>query len=672
MRRLLLLAAAATLALPSRAAAAPDPGLDWSMDSATIARSCAAAIASVDKRVRTIARPRPSGAGFTFANTVLPLENATADENDALAAQLFLSSVATSKAVRDASLACDTNVENEFSALTALPGLDAAVESAAASGTAKTVYDRKLTDLWVETLHRSGAQLSPARRAEFVKLESTLHDLENRFGQNLADDTTTIEIASRQAGGIGEDMLAGFGRTAGGYTVPVDSGTYEFLSQSTSEDARRTYYLAFNNRAAAANVPLLERAIAVRDRLAHLLGYETWADYRLADRMASTPARVEKFIGSTTTALAPSVAAQIDAMQSAIRTENRDSRAALQPWDVKRGEYLVTKAHAVDGNAVKQYFPVQHTIDAVLDVYSTLLGVRFAKVAPANAWAPGVLEYRVLDAASGKLLGITYFDLFPRPGKYDYFANFPILTVRETPSGRVPVAAIVGNWPKPSAGSPALLSHSDVVTFFHEFGHDLAALLATAPYETLSDGFRTDFVEAPSQMLENFAWQPEILRRITSNWKTGEPMPDSLIAQLVASRETTHAYEIDRLLVYGKIDLEYHSMGPHVDTTAVWAKTAGQMLPLLYYPGTHPQVAFGHMMGGYDAGLYAYPWALVYAQDMFTAFAQGNVLDPAVGMRYRTTILAPARTYEPDEEVQAFLGRPSRPDAFYAELSVTP
>jgi thimet oligopeptidase len=671
MRRFLCLAAtAAALALPAVAGAAP--ALDWSMDAPTLTRTCAAAIAGADARVRALARPRGAGAKYTFANTVLPLESAFADENDALAAQQFLSSVAPEKAVRDASLACDTRVEDQFSALTALPGLDAAVERAAASGTAKTVYERKLTDLWLETLHRSGARLSPARRAEFVKLESTLHDLENHFGQNLADDTTTIAINRRQIGGIGKDMLAGFSQANGAYVVPVNSGTYEFLTQSTNEDARRAYYIAFNNRAAAVNVPLLERAIAVRDRLAHLLGYETWADYRLSDRMAGTPGRVEKFIATTTTALQPAVARQIEAMQAAVRVENRDSRATLQPWDVKRGEYLVDKAHAVDANAVREYFPVQHTIDAVLDVYHTLLGINFEQVKPADAWAPGVLEYRVIDTASGKLLGLTYFDLYPRPGKFDYFANFPILPVRATPSGRVPIAAIVGNWPKPAAGSPALLSHDDVVTFFHEFGHDLAALLATAPYETLSDGFRTDFVEAPSQMLENFAWQPEILRRITSNWKTGAPMPDALIAQLVASRETTRAYEIDRLLVYGKIDLAYHSMGPHVDTTAVWAKTAAQMLPLLYYPGTHPQVAFGHMMAGYDAGLYAYPWALVYAADMFTAFAQGNVLDPAVGMRYRTTILASARTYEPDEEVQAFLGRPSRPDAFYAELSVSP
>ena len=225
------------------------------MDAATIARTCAAAISSADARVRAIARARGSGAAFTFANTVLPLENAIADESDALAAQLFLSSVAPSKAVRDASLACDTNVENEFSVLTALPGLNAAVEFAAASGTAKTVYDKKLTDLWLETLHRSAAQLAPPRRAEFVKLESTLHDLENRFGQNLADDATTMELPSRQTSGLGSDMLAGFTHSNGGYTVPVNSGTYEFLTQSTNEDARRAYYMAFNNRAAARERP---------------------------------------------------------------------------------------------------------------------------------------------------------------------------------------------------------------------------------------------------------------------------------------------------------------------------------------------------------------------------------------------------------------------------------
>jgi Zn-dependent oligopeptidase len=329
---------------------------------------------------------------------------------------------------------------------------------------------------------------------------------------------------------------------------------------------------------------------------------------------------------------------------------------------------LVSKAHAVDPEAIRQYFPVAHTIDAILDIYHTLLGVDFTAVTPVDAWAPGVLEYRVTDSATHKLLGITYFDLYPRPGKFEHFANFPILPVRTIGGSHVPIAAIVGNWPQPAPGQPALLSHDDVVTFFHEFGHDMAALLATAPYETLSEGFREDFVEAPSQMLENFAWQPSILERVSSNVQTGAPMPSDLIAKLVASRSTDDAYEMTRLVTLSTIDLAYHSSGPHVDTTAVWNAIAGTMDPLLVYPGTHPQVAFGHLMGGYDAGLYAYPWAKVYAQDLFTAFA-ANPLDPAVGMRYRVDILAPARTIEPDEEVRAFLGRPMDPSAFYAEFA---
>jgi Zn-dependent oligopeptidase len=268
-------------------------------------------------------------------------------------------------------------------------------------------------------------------------------------------------------------------------------------------------------------------------------------------------------------------------------------------------------------------------------------------------------------------LGITYFDLYPRPGKYGHFANFPILPYRAG-SGRLPVAAIIGNWPRPAPGKPALLSHGDVVTFFHEFGHDMAALLATAPYETLSEGFRLDFVEAPSQMLENFVWQPEILKRVSSNWKTGEPLPDATIAALAASRKSNDAYEELRLITVSKIDMAYHTMGPRVDSTAVWASIAQTSMPLLYYPGTSPQVSFDHLMGGYDAGLYAYPWAKVYAQDLFTAFAGEHLLDPAVGMRYRTDILQPARAQEPDEEVRAFLGRPMSPDAFYAEFGVTP
>ena len=657
---------AATLLAPQ---AGPPVALDWEMNASQIATSCDAAIAALRSRVDQLVA---ISGKRTFANTVLPLEDATADLNDGLAAQLFLFNVATDPATRQASLACQTNAGDALSAVDADPRLYAAVNAAAQSGTAKSVYDRKLTERWVTTLRRSGAALDPARQREYVMRLRELTELQSRFGENLANDTTTIEIMRKQADGIPRDLLATYNRTRDGFIVPVNESTLSFLQYATGENVRKAYYLAYNDRAANANVPIFERAIAVRDRIAHLLGYESWADYQLADRMAGSSARVEKFLNSITQSLHASTQAEIDDMRVAIANDGHDPSATLEPWDVRRAEYLVTKEKAsVDADEVRQYFPVQHTIAAVLDIYHTLLGVDFTQVVPANAWTPDVLEYRVNDSQTGALLGYTYFDLYPRPGKYEHFANFPILPARVVAgNARVAVAAIVGNWPRPAAGEPALLRHADVLTFFHEFGHDMATLLATAPYETLTSGFREDFVEAPSQMLENFAWQPAILKRVSSNWKTGEPLPDDLITKIVASRANDDAYETTRLLVMSTIDMEYHSEGPRVDTTAVWAQTSASLLPLLYYPGTCPQVAFDHLMDGYDAGLYAYPWAKVYAQDLFTAFEHGNLLDPAIGMRYRDDILAPAMTYEPDVEVRRFLGRPMNPDAFYAEFGI--
>jgi thimet oligopeptidase len=367
----------------------------------------------------------------------------------------------------------------------------------------------------------------------------------------------------------------------------------------------------------------------------------------------------------------PTAKAEVRNLQQIKAKETGDPNAVLNRWDFTYYDNQLRKTqYAVDQNEIRQYFPVQHTIDAVLNLYHTLLGIDFKQVTPADGWNPDVIEYGVSDAKTGRFIGTTYFDLFPRPGKYAHFANFPILPVRRNADGsyRAPIAAIVGNWPKPAPGHPALLSHDDVVTFFHEFGHNLAALLATAPYETLSSGFVTDFVEAPSQMLENFMWQPSVLKQISSNWKTGAPLPDDLIAALVRSRYVDDAYDYTGQIFYAEVDMAYHSSGPHVDTGAVWDRLEDTLTPLPAVPGIHPQATFGHLMGGYDAGYYGYLWSKVYAQDMFTAFQQGGLENPAVGMRYRQDILEPARTYDPDVEVEHFLGRPMSPNAFYQEF----
>jgi thimet oligopeptidase len=551
-----------------------------------------------------------------------------------------------------------------------------AVAQAKRSASARSVYDRKLTDLWLDTFKRSGAGLPQARRLEFVKLSNQLTDLQNRFQQNLGNDETTITITAAQAASLPPDFVAGLKKSGTGYIVPVNESTVgQFYNNERDEAARRAYYFAYNNRQGAANTQLLEAAIGVRDRLAHLEGAQSWAAFQLSDRMAKSPERVMSFLNSLDARLLPVSKTEVERLRQLKVKDTGDPNAVLQRWDFGYYDNMLRKTqYAVDQNEIRQYFPVQHTIDSVLNIYHTLLGVDFKQVVPSDAWNPDVIEYKVSDTKTGRFIGTTYFDLFPRPGKYDHFANFPMVPVRRNADGtyRPPMSAIIGNWPKPAPGHPALLSHDDVVTFFHEFGHNMAALLATAPYETLSSGFVTDFVEAPSQMLENFVWQPSILKQISSNWKTGQPLPDELINALVRSRYVDDAYDYTGQIFYSEVDMTYHSSGPHVDTTAVWNKLQAQLQPLPPVTGIHPQAGFGHLMSGYDAGYYGYLWSKVYAQDMFTAFQQGGLENPAVGMRYRQDILEPARTYDPDQEVQRFLGRPMSPNAFYAEFESAP
>jgi len=669
--------AALLLSQPFNASAQPASAaasaIEWNLTPQQIASTCASAIDKAKAREHALIVNRMAN---TFSTVVVPLEDLTADLNDSTVAQTFLFEVAASKDVRDASLKCGTDESAFFTDLAASPALYTKVAAAKRSGTAKNAYDRKLTDLWLDTFKRSGASLSAARRAQFVKLSNQLTDLQNKFQSNLGNDATTITITPAQAASLPSDFVATFKKQGENYIVPVNESTIsEFLQNEQDGAARKDMTMAYNNRQAVANTSLLEQAIAVRDHLAHLLGYQTWAAYQLSDRMAKSPDRVLNFLNDLDQKLLPKAREDIATLTALKAKDTGDPNAHLASWDFAYYDSMLRKTqYALDQNKVRQYFPVQHTIDSVLNIYHTLLGVDFKHVTPSNAWNPDVLEYSVSDSKTGRFIGLTYFDLFPRPGKYDHFANFPILPVRREANGqdRAPIAAIVGNWPKPALGHPALLSHEDVVTFFHEFGHNMAALLATAPYETLSNGFVEDFVEAPSQMLENFVWQPSILKQISSNATTGEPLPDDLIAAMVRARHVDYAYTTTQQIKFAVIDMRYHMSGPHVDTTTVWDQLSSELTPMPAIPGTHPQASFGHLMGGYDAGYYGYLWSLVYAQDLFTAFQSGGLENPVVGMRYRDDILQPARTYDPDIEVQRFLGRTMNANAFYQQFGIAP
>jgi thimet oligopeptidase len=659
------------LASPAKTGAAI-LAVDWTLSPAQIAASCAASIATVKRRSAAIAG---ASGRRTFDTVVLPLETATADFNDDLAAQGFLYNVSTDAKIRAASLKCSTDAGNALSEISARPDLYRALAAADAGGSAHGAAQIKVSQLWLTSLKRSGAGLADAKRREFVALQQKLTDAQNKFAANLGNDTSSIAITAAQALSLPPDFVAAsLKKTADGsaYTVPVNESTIgPFLQNETDTAARKAYYVAYNNRGGDANIALLQSALATRDRLAHLIGYPTWAAFVLADHMAGTPARVEGFLSQIDAAILPKARQERDEDAALAKA---DGKTSFDQWDQTYYENQLHKTkYAVDQNEIKQYFPVQHVVDSVLAIYQELLGVTFTR-ANVPVWQSQVQAYDVADTASGKPLGRFYLDLFPRPGKYDHFANFPIIPRRVMPDGTVRLAesAIVGNWPQPAPGKAALLQHGDVETFFHEFGHNMAAMLADEPYETLTSGFRQDFIEAPSQMLENWAWDPAILKRVSSNVTTGQPLPDELIQKMIAARYVHYALQTCQQILYATVDMQYHTQKPPVDTTAVWAATVARTTPNLYVPGTHPQSEFGHLMGGYDAGYYGYLWSKVYAQDMFSRFKAQGLTSPSAGMAYRKDILAPARLQEPDAEVRAFLGRPMNPNAFYQELGIAP
>ena len=670
---------AATLASSAGPAFAAAPAgnvrqtIDWNVSAAQLKADCSGQIASAKNRVNAIvAAPGPR----TAATVLIPLENVQADLSDRTVADQFLFNVSTSRAVRDASQACQDQINAFITEFGARPDIYKALLAVKAGGTASAPYEAKLLSLYLETALRAGAALSAHDRSEFITLSQELGRLQNAYGANLGNDKTTVTLAPAQTAGLDADFIATLKKNPDGtLIVPVNEATItRFLNNASDPSARKAYYLAFYQRGGEKNVVLLERAIANRYRLARLLGFKTWADYQLANKMARTPTRVIPFLQNLDSKLLAGARSDLATLATLKAKDTGDPSARIEAWDYSYYDNALRKTkYAVDANEIKQYFPVQHTIDAVLSIYSTLLGVTFAPGAD-DAWikSPEVLHYTVTDKATGRFLGDTYFDLYPRDGKYGHFANWPLLPNRLLPNGKIraPLAAIVGNWPQPAPGKPALLSHDDVETFFHEFGHNMAAMLATAPYETLSAGFRQDFIEAPSQMLENWVWDPMVLRQLSSRWDTGAPIPDELIQKLIAARYVDQSYAYTRQAFYALVDMEYHSAGPKVDTTKVWAATQDRTTPLPYLAGTLPQASFGHLMGGYDAGYYGYLWSKVYAQDMFTRFAAQGLENPVAGLAYRQDILAPASTYEPDQEIRTFLGRPMSPDAFYKTLGL--
>jgi thimet oligopeptidase len=648
---------------------APGTGIDWRLSPEQITSSCKAEISKARARIQALtALPARK---LSVAEGLGALETAIADMNAALVAQRLLAHAAPDEAVREASSQCNEELAALGIEVSASPAVYALAK--ATQSQAKTQADKQLARLYVEAGRRSGAGLDPATRAKVAALFDQLKKLEIAYMRTLGEEQTTIEISAAEAASLPPPYVKTFTPTQGGYLVPVHFGSLEqFMKSQASGEARERFHMAFFNRGGQANVDRLVQALALRHRLARLLGFDSWAAYQLDSKMAKTPARALALGSQIGRKLLPKAREEVQVL-ARLKAERGDP-TPFAAWDYPYyKEQFEQSRYGVSTEALRQYFPIDKVVPAVLDIYGRLLGVSFQPITAANTWAPGVLEFSITDTASGKPIGGFFLDLSPRPGKGLHFSNYDVRAGRVLPDGswQPPISSIIGSGPASEPGKPALLSHHDAIILFHEFGHLMHATLSTAPYETLhGTRVRADFVEAPSQMLENWMWQPAVLKKISSHVTTGEPLPDELIQKTIALKHAADGVFWTRQAFLGVYDMTLHSSGPKVDATRLWRELTEKLTAVPPVPGTIPEASFAGLMGGYDAGYYGYLWSKVYSQDMFTAFLQGGLEDPKVGMRYRREILEPGGSVEPELLLRNFLGRPVSYDAFYTELGL--
>jgi thimet oligopeptidase len=519
---------------------------------------------------------------------------------------------------------------------------------------------------------RNGLELDAKGQARLREINEKLTKLGQDFDTNLAAAHLVVRATPAELDGLPKEWLASHKPDKEGkIEITTDYPDYfPVLTYAKNRKLALDLYKQFENRAADKNVAVLDEILALRAEKAKLLGYATWADYVLEPRMAKDAKTVAAFLESLRKHLAKkgeTELAEFKAMHVKLGGKPTD---AIPPSDRLYLEDQVRKAkYGLDSKEVSQYFEVSRVKEGLLAITSKLFGIKYRKAEHAPTWHPDVEAMEITDA-SGKLLGRFWFDLYPREGKYKHAAVFSIRDTAKMPDGSrlVPMAAIECNFPKPGGAAPALMTHQDAVTFFHEFGHVLHHLLSESELSSFAGtSVARDFVESPSQMLEEWAWAKETLDLFAVHHRTKKPLPAPLHAAMLRSRGFGRALATQRQLFLAALDQAYHTRPLPMDTTKVLAEVNDAYTPFKYVEGTHFQASFGHLIG-YDAGYYGYQWALSIAQDLFTRFKKEGMLNPKTAAEYRAAILAPGASDDEAKLVARFLGRPPSDAAYKAFL----
>ncbi len=611
----------------------------------------------------------------TWDNIMAQLEKAGAIVADAYGKGPFLARVHPDREVQARAVQLEERLQKWSTDIAFRRDLFETVQAYAAGDEAASLSPirRRLVDHWMRDFRRAGHELDESARAALQEKQLRLIELQVEFSKNLDEWDDGIDVTSEELTGMSAEYISRLapGTAKGTYRISMAYPDYvPFLEQGANRDLRRRLQHKFWNQAVEANKPLLQQAVVLRQEMAALLGYPTWAHYAMETKMAVHPGNVEELYAGLVAPLQEKARAELAAMATMMESEYPGQ--TTQPWD---WSYLHTQQRkrdfGVDPEEVAGYFSLEPLIAGMFAVTGDVFGLEYERIMDTGAWHPDVFLYAIKNPGATEPLAYFYADLFPREGKFGHAAAFGLRYGRlENGEYVKPVAAIVANFTKPTADTPSLLQHSEALTLWHEFGHILHFCLTTVDLVRFS-GYDTewDFVEAPSQIMENWMWEPEVLQRFARHHETGEPIPADLVRQLVAARDLNVGLITLRQMFLGRLDLTLHATAEPVDLDEAY-RSSYQLTQLPFHEGTFFPAVFGHLMGGYDAGYYGYLWAQVYGDDMYSVFQAEGTMSPTVGARYRNEVLATGGSRDAIDHLRAFLGREPSSAAFLAKLGL--
>ncbi|MDN3503957.1 MAG: Zn-dependent oligopeptidase [Rhabdochlamydiaceae bacterium] len=525
-----------------------------------------------------------------------------------------------------------------------------------------------------QELKHQGLGLPEKRREKVRSIKQELSNLSAAFNRNIQEDDSHIWVTRQELYGLSQDFINSLSTKNNHYRLGCDYPTYfNVMKLCKNSQVRKKMYQTFQNRAYPANEAVLEAMIFKRDALAKELGYLSFADMDLSKEMIKSEDKANQFVDDMLVRVMP-----IAKKEFSLLTEELPSgiylndEGKLNAYDYPYVTHLYKKEHYnLDDLAVAEYFPLDNTISGLIKIYEAFFNITIAQEKVSGLWHEDVRTLVVKDNKSNKILGYILLDLHPREGKYGHAANCPMIPAYKQENGETLTALtlVMTNFSKPTDGKPALMQHREVVTFFHEFGHAIHNVMgSTDLMSACGTSTQIDFVELPSQLLEEWMYEAEILKVISSHYQTHESMPNEMISAVAASRSFCEGLHYVRQCYLAKLALAFFKDGANKNTNIIEHKLRDKIMFDSVDPDDlHFHTSFGHL-DQYGPKYYGYMWSKVFALDIFEEIKKEGLLNPKAGERYVLEILSKGGSDDPNAMLERYLKRKPNLDSFIRKL----